>query len=243
MAKAKNIVNWEEHLAAQAKDAAAVERPDVGYVSLRGGMMTYMEELVPGNQFAGIVLSNVVEQAWYSGAYDPDNISNPNCYALGFSGDSIGPPDTVPNKQSDRCADCEKFQWGSAIRADGTRSRGKACGTRRRLCWLPADALESSNPAKAGLATMKVPVTSVKNFSKYVNTVAAQHQRPVWSVGTIATLKPDAKTQVKLTFECTGPVPEEHLGLLQGLTETANTILLQGYTYDEEEPVEESTKY
>jgi hypothetical protein len=54
--------------------------------------------------------------------------------------------------------------------------------------------------AAAEVAALRPPVTSIKNYSNYVQTIAATLKRPPLAVVTEIAVVPDAKTQFKVTF-------------------------------------------
>jgi len=53
----------------------------------------------------------------------------PDCW----SRDGIAPDQTAQLPQNEKCGPCEKNQWGSDVKKDGTMGRGKACKEIRRL--------------------------------------------------------------------------------------------------------------
>lgn len=244
----KELTNWEEKMAAEAREASKVERPGMSTISLRAGVMTYMDEAIPNNTLDCIVLTSAIEQSWYSQDFDPDRIVPPDCFALGAPGQeqALAPHEVVPveQRQSETCVTCEKFKWGSG------RGRGKACGTRRRLVLIPKTALDDTDTLPAAeMAVLKVPVTSVRNWSNYVNNVAAQHNRPVWGIITSITCKPDPKTQFKVMFSPSDLVDVSVLPHLQGLIQQAQTVayapfdMSMGAEDDEEEGDTKKKKY
>lgn len=244
----KALTNWEERMAAEAKATSLVERPGMSTISLRAGVMTYMDTPMPNNEMPCIVLQSAIEQSWYDQDFDPDRIVPPYCFALGKPGEEqfMGPHEVVPDdqKQSPLCINCEKFKWGSG------KGRGKACGTRRRLILIPATALDDpeSIPA-AEMAVVKIPVTSVKNWSNYVNTVAAQFQRPSWGVVTVIKVVPDVKTQFKVLFSTKAPIDVGVLPKLEPLLRQAATVIMapfdmaMGQDAEEEEEPKGKKKY
>jgi hypothetical protein len=190
-------------LAGEAKDAAAKERPSVSKVSFKSAMMTYMGNPVPGDKLDVILLAVAFRNTWYAGAYDPDNIVNPSCFAISSDGEDMAPHENVKEPVSKTCDGCPKAQWGSAIR-DGKPSRGKACKEGRRLIAIPAAVLEADDVEKAikgaEMAVMDIPVTSVGNYGTYVNALAATMSRPMYTVITTVSLHRDARTQFQVKF-------------------------------------------
>lgn len=200
-------------LAGAAKDAAASERPKLSKISLKSGMMTYQGAQIPGDAMDVVILACGYRNTFYSGAYDPDNITNPTCFAISSNGEDMeAHPNValsnipvssqkVPRPTPRSCEGCSKNDWGTAIR-DGKPSKGKACKEGRRMLIVPADGIANLEAFKtAEMAVVDVPVTSVDNFANYVNTLSAAVQRPMWAVVTKLKLVRDLRTQFKLTFE------------------------------------------
>ena len=214
MAKSKDkeepgteMVNWEERLAAEAKDAAAVERPQVANISMRAGVMSYQGQPLPGNQLECIVAASVFENRYYAGKWDPNNIESPDCFALSESGEDMVPHPASKNKQHTSCRECPHLQWKTV---EGKRR--KECGEIRRLMLLPAGELDAETVAKTEAAMLKVSVTNVKHWGNYVNNVAASYSRPPWSLITKISAAPDVKTQFRISFETTAMIPGDVLG-------------------------------
>jgi hypothetical protein len=109
----------------------------------------------------------------------------------------MGPSDRAEGKQHDTCEGCPKNEWGSATNG----GKGKACRETRRLLVIPADSIGSVEAVKAAeVAALRPPVTSLKNYSTYVQTVATTLKRPPLAVISEIAVVPDAKTQFKVTF-------------------------------------------
>jgi hypothetical protein len=107
------------------------------------------------------------------------------------------PNAAAPQPQHSSCEGCPKNEWGSSP----TGGKGKACRETRRLLIIPADAVTSAESVKAAeIAALRPPVTSLKNYATYVQTVAASLRRPPLAVISEIAVVPDAKTQFKVTF-------------------------------------------
>ena len=187
-------------LAADAKASAALERPAVSTISLKAGILSYNGDPVKGNKLRVVILASSHLNVFYGKQYDPDNISSPKCFALSETGEHMAPHDNVPEPCSSTCATCANAKWGSAIR-DGKPSRGKACAETRRLVLLPESALESAEDVTAAeLAMVRLPVTSVKVWGGFVNTLAATVNLPHYAVVAELTTQPDLKSQFKVVL-------------------------------------------
>jgi hypothetical protein len=220
------IVNWEERLASSAKEVAALERPSLSIISVRGGIISYMGQPIQQNKLDVVVLVASFQNRYYDKPFDPNKPENPVCFALSLTGDDMVPHDDSPDKQSETCSGCPMNEWGS----DPKGGRGKACKAARRLAVIPANALEKVDEiAKAEMAMITLPVTSGKNWANYVNSIASQYQRPPWAVITEVRTEPDMKTQFQVKFSCKGIVENEALGAIDSRIESARTVLMTPY--------------
>lgn len=192
-------------LAAEAKDAAAKERPQVSRISLKSGVMSYGGQAIPGNKLECVIVGGAHRNVFYAGRYDANNIVNPNCFALGEDEDGLVPHENVDSPVASACAKCPNMEWGS----DPNGGRGKACKQQRRLLVMPADATASAEAVlKAELAILDLPVTSVRNYSNFVNTVSASVKAPVWAVVCVISVSPNAKTQFQVDFTPISVIPD-----------------------------------
>lgn len=205
-------------LAQQAKDTAAQERPSVSKIGLRGGMLSYGGDPVKGNVLPVVIMFAGNRNAYYDKPFDPNNLQNPVCFALGANDDdmfahenvpdeNVGPDSTEKDRPAPRsCSGCKFNDWGS----DPKGGRGKACKETRRLVVIPGNGLDDvESIQKAEMAILDIPVTSGKNYSNFVNALAAQTNLPPWAVVTEISTERDPKTQFKVTFSPMNIVGEE----------------------------------
>lgn len=222
-------IPWAEQLAAEAKQVAAMERPSVAQISLKGGVMIYNGTRVPGNKLDCMVVSSVFQHRYYKAKYDPDNPTNPDCFALSLSGEDMVPHADSKDKQAETCGACPNFKWGS----DPKGGRGKACRASRRLAVIPSIPPDEDGVTfvkKAEIAILTLPVTSIRNWGTYVNQLSAEYRRPPWSVFTKVIVEPDPDTQLKVQFECTGIVADEGvLGAIHARRAPIDELLLTPY--------------
>lgn len=115
-----------------------------------------------------VIVDFVAVHNFYEGAYDPNNISPPACFAIGQNPSQLVPSNNAPVKQSDSCAACPMNQYGSALTGNG-----KACKNIRRIAILPPDA-DDDTP----LWIMDVSPTGLKSFDGYVRSAAAKFNMP-----------------------------------------------------------------
>lgn len=223
-------------LAEEAKAASARERPAVGRISLKSGVMSYAGTPVAGNKMEAIVVASSFRNVWYAGRYDPNNIVNPSCFALSLTDEGMAPHDNVTSPPNETCAGCPNNEWGS----DPNGGRGKACKQTRRLILLPAHAMEGGADGlrSAEMAVLDLPVTSVKNYSSFVNALAASANVPVYAAVTEISVVPDAKTQFKVQFRPMRVLPSvDLLGAVKSRIDGAKMLALE--PYEETTPADE----
>lgn len=228
------IVDWEAEMAAQAEIAAGAQRSGGGggkFFSMQAGVLSFDGNPLPGNQMAVIILADIMENSWYEGAYDPNVPASPKCFAFAKHEEALEPHTQVDQddyfeRQHAVCNGCPRNEWGSA-----PTGRGKDCKNVARLAMIPAGAYKAkgsgrnvtyeletfddpSHFAKAEAAFLKLPVMSVKNYTKYVKQLAADMRRPPHGVITNVYLEPDAKSQFKVMFEVLDVVDSDLLATI-----------------------------
>lgn len=231
------LVDWKTQMEQMAQAAAAMERPTLGVISLKSGVMSYQGTPVPGNKLNCIVISSAFEHRYYTERYDPNKPASPACFAQSLDGEEMAPDEASHAKQAPMCGDCDMFKWGS----DPQGGRGKACKEVRKLALIPSSAFES-DAAKAEMAVLTVSVTNVKHWANYVNKIASTHSRPPWGVITEISIKPHAKTQFEISFNDVALLADEYLPEAFKRVETANKVLMTPYTYEETAAVPENNK-
>lgn len=195
-------------LAGAAKDAAAKERPKVGRISLKSGVMSYNGGDIDDNNMDVVIVGATHRHVFYSGPYDENNVANPDCFALAEDEEDMAPHENVTNPVNATCKGCANLEWGSA----GGGRKGKACKQTRRLVLMPTSALSSVDDVLAAeLAILDVPVTSVGNYGNLVNTVAATTSLPVWAVVTNVKVRPHKRNQFEVVFAPMKTINDEHL--------------------------------
>lgn len=197
--EASNLpVEWEEEMRRQAAAAKAMEPMQGRFISLRGGVMTFQQVPIPDNKLHSIVLDSVIEHQLYTGAFDPTAAASPDCYAFGRTSIEMRPHAQAEHKQSEACASCPKFAWGS----DPKGGRGKACREVRRLAVIDGALAEKGPEAimRAEVVFLKLPVTSVRNWASYVSQLNNVVHRPPWGVITEIAPQPDQKSVFLVKF-------------------------------------------
>jgi hypothetical protein len=215
-------------LAAEAKAAAAVERPAISRISLKSGVMSYAGAPVPGNKLEAVILAASFRNVFYAGRYDANNIVSPNCFALDVSDAGMAPHGNVSHPEHPTCAGCKNNEWGS----DPNGGRGKACKQTRRLVLLPGHAVETGVDAvkTAEMAILDLPVTSVRNYSQFVNALAASANVPTYAAIAQISVIPDAKTQFKVMFQPMRVLPSmDMLTAMKTRLEGAKLLSIEPY--------------
>lgn len=229
----REITNYDEEFARKAAEYAESEQLTGGqFITTRGGVLRFGDEVMPGNQIAVVIVDSVFENTYYEGRFNADEPVPPVCYAFarGDKKDEMFPhpamqdhphfqPQNVARDGTvEGCQTCPMNEWGSA-----DQGRGKACQNRRRLALLPAGfyskkrgdrdfTLELFDDEKhyksADLAFLKLPVTSVKDYSKYVTQLSASVHKPPFGVVTRIWCEADSNSQYKIRFEMIEELPE-----------------------------------
>ena len=172
-------------------------------------------ELPDGTRSSGplqlVIVDFVSTNSFYEGAYDPNNISPPACFAIGSNPTQLVPSENSPVKQSNSCAACPMNQFGSS----GT---GKACKNGRVLAVLPVGAT-----ADTPLMVLKVSPTALKSFDAYVTSVIRSFQLPPVSVITTVTFD-DSLSYASLRFG--DPQPNDNLEVCFSRKEEAMARLM-----------------
>ena len=222
----KAVVPWAERMAADAKQVAETETSSLNTISIKNGVLKVNGDPVPNSSMDVIIVGHVTERRYYKGAFDSDNIVNPDCYAKSVNGTNMVPAENVPNPEHTDCDNCPMNQFKTA--ANG---KGKACKESRKLAVIPAD----GDLATAELGLMSIPITSVIKFwGPYVKMLSAAHARPPWAVVSSIKASPDDRMMLKVEFELRELVDEDNLGGLAGRISDVEEMLMKGYDYDAE---------
>lgn len=188
--------NWQDRLAKFAVAAVAAEAaPSGSFITAKSGVLQFAGNAVAGNKLDVIVVDSIYENTYYTGKYDPDNPLSPVCFAFAHDDAELAPHEDSIEPQHATCKGCPQNEFGTA-----DLGKGKACKNSRRIAVLPGSDLALDTLETAEVAFMKLPVTSVKNWGNYVNTLATIDHRPPFAVVTTIAPVPDLKTQFKITF-------------------------------------------
>lgn len=224
----KAMAKWDEELAKRAQMATKMEESSLGggaAISIRGGIMQFQNAPIPGNKLNAVILDHTFLNAYYPEEFDPDNPQNPSCFAIGKAQADLAPHEKAEHPEHDRCVTCPlggKEAWGTS-----DKGRGKACKNSRRLVLIPESGLEDIEAAQ--IATLQLPVTSVKGWAGYVKQLNDTLKRPTLGVITEISLIPDVKSQFRLQFKLVKNVPNESLEGLFKKADAAQEQLMRPY--------------
>ena len=203
---AEELRNWAADLAAFASETTANLPGGPGdYIGTSGGILSYKGVPIPGNEFEVIILDWTNANLRYEGVYDAANPASPVCYAFGTDKTGMKPHADSPTPQCSDCKSCPLNQFGSA-----DVGKGKACQNTLRLALVPVGALE--NLLEEEVAYMKIPVTSVKNFTTLATIYAQTLKRPPFAMSTF--VKGEPGSPMHLLFRAGSPVPDDKIGVI-----------------------------
>lgn len=160
-----------------------------------------------------IVVDFSAANMYYAAAYDRNNITPPDCFALGLEPAVLTPSDSAPDKQAESCAGCWANQFGSS-------GKGKACTNTRLLALLPTDA-----DAETPMMVLKVSPTGLRAFDGHVSSVVRSYSMPVRGVVTEISFSPDQE-YATMRFRAIGPAPKDLVLLAQSRKDEAQARLL-----------------
>ncbi len=188
---------WADRFADYARDDAASRVAGGGwpFIGTRSGVFRYQDELLE-SPFEAIVMGGIHENTYFSEAYDAENPQAPSCFAVGKIGgreDDLAPPADLEAKQHPTCLGCWANEFGTA-----DTGKGKACKNTIRLALLPAEDLSVEGLSEIEGARLRMPVTSLKHWTKYVNVVTGGLGRPLFSVITQVIIEPSDKNQFEI---------------------------------------------
>lgn len=226
------LTSYDDRLAALAKQATQTEAHVGGgtYISTRGGQLSFNGGVIPDGKMNVIVLDHVCENAFYEGRYDPNDPTSPACFAFFKNADEAAPHEKSESPQADACEGCPNNEFGSS-----DTGRGKACKNIRRLALITEEGMEDIESAT--IAFLKVPVTSVKEWAGYVNSLNNTLKLPPLGVITEISIVPDSASQFKLKFKLVEKIEDQDvLGALLDKMDACQRDLTHPYMPNSERP-------
>lgn len=175
--------------------------------------------VLPGDYNLGpeakfVVVDFCSANKYYPGAYDPQNVVPPVCFAFGDVIAEMRPEDEAPEPQSDLCKSCDHNQWGSS-------GRGKACKNTRELAVVLAEELDDPDN-EPELYHLSVSPSSIKYFDAFVSKADALYNgHPIKAIVTVQ-VKPKANF---FEVHFVAPEPNPHLARVFPLMEQAPDLI------------------
>lgn len=244
-AKTTALVPWKDRMRALVTQTKEAEKPQGGFISLKGGRMTYADEILPGDKIDAVIVDYRMENAFYDQKFDPKNLRSPVCFAITQPGEIMVPHKDSEQKQNGECEGCPRLEWGS----DLWGGKGKACKQSRRLHLIAADELRKGPDgiAKAQVVTMIPPATSTDNFSKLANQVTGVLESAIFGVVVEISVKPHDKFLYQVHYKIISQITDEQVleALLNKSLKTAERAITYPPNTDEKggNPREQSSKY
>lgn len=231
------VVTWREKMAAVTAQAAAMESPKGGFLSFKGGRMSYDDTPIPGDKMKIVVVDFLLENSWFKDDYNAMVPASPACYALGRDEEELAPHEESLLPQNPKCVDCPKNEWGS----DRKGGRGKDCKNTRRIAVIPADVLTADDPLsaikKANVVMCKLPVTSIKVFSKTINQIVKVLGVPPFSVVIELSVTPHPANQFQVNWQVQEQITnQEHLQALYDKHVSIEKIMFTPYPKMDDAP-------
>jgi hypothetical protein len=191
------VVPWKERMKALTTQVIAAEKQSSGFLSFKGGALMLGENRFPNDSAEVVIVDYVFENRHFAEKYNPNKPASPVCYAFARNEKDLKPHEKAENPQAESCAGCPLNEWGSDL--DG--GRGKACSNTRRLQMIAAGDATVDRVATADVVSAILPVTSVRNFSTFVNQVAQSLGMPPFGVVCELSVKPHPTSLFQVHFK------------------------------------------
>ena len=200
------LVNWRDKMVALTKATQEAEKPQGGFISFKGGRMTYNDEILPGDKIDAIIVDYRFDNEFYPEKYNPQKQMSPTCFAITRPGEIIMPSADSEDPQHPTCEGCPRNEWGSAL--DG--GKGKACKTSRRIHLIAADDARSPEAIeKASVMSMIPPATSVENFQLCMNQISKVLETAMFGAVVEISVKPHDRFLYQVHFKVKQQIADE----------------------------------
>jgi len=171
--------------------------------------------LPDGTESEGPMRAIILDYKWknqyFASTFNRNNITPPDCTAIGRDANELIPDANSKNVQADSCADCPQSKWGS-------RGRGKACSNKVVLAVAPTRITPLTQPW-----ILELPPTSIGSFTKYMQSIMGKGQL-CFTVATSISFD-TSQDYTKLEFGNPEPLDEETLMQAYELAQRAHTAL------------------
>ncbi len=234
------LVSWRDKMMSAIQTTKEAEKPKGGFITLKGGRMTWNDEAFPGDKIRAVIIDYRFDNELYAEKYDSKKVAIPICYSVTRPGEEMAPskesqtPQGWPEGETQgvfpgaACESCWAYQWQSA---DGGKGKGKACKTSRRLHILAADDVLKGPDAiaKADFLTMIPPASSIKNFQAVMNQITNALGAPMYGAVVEISVKPHDDFLFMV-----------HFRVVEGITDDS---LLEALTLKHEKVMEREIKF
>lgn len=123
-------------------------------------------DTIATKELVGVILDHHKANAYW--ASNQVTGSPPDCSSM----DGITGVDSEGNSKP--CARCPQNQWGTAVRDDGSKSRGKACKNLHRIYIL--------TEGEVYPYLLTIAPTGLSSFADYVKRLTSKRRKPFYSV-------------------------------------------------------------
>ena len=226
--KAKPKVNLPATVAASfaaevADIAKSIGAPSGDRIAATQGKMFKLPNGSETEEFDAIVLDFVAANYYYESGYDKNNITPPDCFAIGLEPSGLVASDNSPDKQCNACAGC----WANAFKSAKT-GNGKACSNTRLLAVIlvpPGGFAVNDNLDDLPIYTLKVSPTALKSFDGHVSGVVRNFGIPVRGVITNISFSADSDF-ASMRFSTVAPCNADMIALANARVVEARERLL-----------------
>lgn len=232
------LAPWQQEALAEANADAAKFQQGTERISFKNGRPSIDGEFTPDGKLKVVIIEAIFGKAYYDKPYDPNTPVTPVCYA--FSAEDnihMAPHEAAPDKQNETCAGCQWNKFGTALKPDGSKGKGKRCKDEVRIMC----AVYNPDPKammKGEFRMASIPPGSLKNWGNYVTklrNVGRAFKGVVTEIGT----EPYGGAYA-LTFNMLSDLTEDQYRAFKGRSEAAKSDMMQPYpVLGEEEPKEE----
>lgn len=215
-----------------AKSTIENEKSTVPWLSIKGGKFSLLEQKL-GKSLKVVILAATYDNIYYDRPYDPDNTASPACFAIAEHESDLIPHESSPVEQHASCLHCPRNKFGTA-----ENGKGKACKNGRRLLLA---AVGEDGIKLNELAVLRLPPTSMRNYSTYAKTVASRTGLPLWAIVTQLDMDEDedfAKVMFSIVPDIT--IPKDSIVEVSSRRAEFTDIVLQPYDTSSYEPPEEA---
>jgi len=164
----EHLKKYADQKTTDSQSLADSGNPTIPRLSIKGGKFRYIFGEDESKKFnsVDVVIVGVdpeggrMNKTFYLGAFDPANPEPPDCSSI----NGVVPDSWVAEPQASRCAGCPKNAFGSAVNAQGQRTKGKACKDSK---WLWVIKLEDMAKEDPRIWCLNVPASSLKGLSAF----------------------------------------------------------------------------